>query len=568
MQETESDKTVSANNGILCPNCGAANRSGARFCVACGRQLLAAPTISLAPTAQPTIVLAPAALAADALQSPDLATLGSATLNLNSSGSEAPLPEGALVADRYRIGPRLDAPSGAFAYRAEDTGAAPYGPDCIIKESADTALVAPELAVRAVVGRGDGLRPPYDAFALVPGDGAPRTFVVLAGGRPFDELPWPVEVSSALEQGAALARGVAAVHAAGLAFGPLDDRRVFGDERGLYLADFAGCCPGSPAAYARDVRALAALAHRMLTGGNDLSTNAPAPLGRLARIAHGQVSVSAAALAEFLSAELARIGRPQSFDLRAARRSDVGRLRELNEDSLLALELITGNNSISRSLGLYVIADGMGGHEGGEVASGLLVQAIAREAAGLLAAVAAETAVDAGAWLDAAIQAANAAVFERAHATGVDMGTTVVAALVAGNEVTIAHVGDSRAYCVRPATIELLTTDHSLVESMIASNQITREEARHHPQANVIYRTIGDKLPVAVDLQHTTLGDRDHLLLCSDGLNGMVSDKVIEQLVLAADSPQAACDALVNAANEAGGEDNITVIVIRVEPLD
>ena len=109
--------------------------------------------------------------------------------------------------------------------------------------------------------------------------------------------------------------------------------------------------------------------------------------------------------------------------------------------------------------------------------------------------------------------------------------------------------------------------DHSLVESLVASNQITREEARHHPQSNVIYRTIGDKRQVTVDLDLVTLAPGDSLLLCSDGLSGMVTDDALQRLVVAAPSPQAACEALIEAANHAGGDDNITAIVIRAEAL-
>ena len=132
-------------------------------------------------------------------------------------------------------------------------------------------------------------------------------------------------------------------------------------------------------------------------------------------------------------------------------------------------------------------------------------------------------------------------------------GGGVFAALMAGNEAYIAHVGDSRAYRINDAGIEQITVDHSLVESLVASNQITREEARHHPQSNVIYRTIGDKRQVTVDLDLVTLAPGDSLLLCSDGLSGMLTDDQLQHLVATAASPQAACDALIDAANRAGG---------------
>jgi protein phosphatase len=128
----------------------------------------------------------------------------------------------------------------------------------------------------------------------------------------------------------------------------------------------------------------------------------------------------------------------------------------------------------------------------------------------------------------------------------------------------VAHIGDSRAYLINSQGIRRLTIDHSLVERLIATNQISREEARLHPQRNVIYRTIGDKAGVDVEVSSHSLEVGDHLLLCSDGLSGMVDDAAMQHAVLAAASPQAACDALIRAANDAGGEDNISVIIVKI----
>jgi protein phosphatase len=378
-----------------------------------------------------------------------------------------------------------------------------------------------------------------------------------------------VEPAAALNRAAPLARGLAAVHAAGLAFGSLDGR-VQGDGD-LFLADFAAVGPGSATAYEADVRSLAGLVYRMLTGRAEVTPGVAAPLAdRLASLMQGRATTNAADLAALLSSRAAGLRRPESLDLRVGRRTDVGQLRELNEDSLLTLDLVWSNKSISRPVGLFVVADGMGGHEGGEIASGLLVRAVAQHATSELlprTTAAGGEPMDYGAWLTAAIQAGNVEVFDRSQTAGNDMGTTVVAALVAGNEAYVAHVGDSRAYRINAAGIEQITVDHSLVESLVASNQITREEARHHPQSNVIYRTIGDKRQVTVDLDLVTLAPGDSLLLCSDGLSGMVTDDDLQRLVATAPSPQAACDALIDAANRAGGEDNITAIIIRAEAL-
>ncbi len=254
-----------------------------------------------------------------------------------------------------------------------------------------------------------------------------------------------------------------------------------------------------------------------------------------------------------------------SLDVRVGRQTDVGRLRETNEDSLLVLEGVWNNRSVSRPVGLFVVADGIGGNEGGEIASGMLVSSLARRAAELLPALlATDESFDGRAWLTGAIQAGNDEIYEWAHEAGYEMGTTVVAVLLRGDQALIAHVGDSRVYLINAARIEQLTVDHSLVESLVIAHQISREEARAHPNANVIYRTVGDQPNVVVDLRAARLMPGDRLLLCSDGLSGMITDALIHELVLTAPSPQAACDTLVEAANQAGGEDNCTVILVEL----
>ena len=143
------------------------------------------------------------------------------------------------------------------------------------------------------------------------------------------------------------------------------------------------------------------------------------------------------------------------------------------------------------------------------------------------------------------------------------MGTTVVMALFVGDTATIANVGDSRAYRLGSQCIEQVTTDHSLVERLVATGQITQEEAIDHPQSNVIYRVVGDKTRIDVDLCELRLALGEGLLLCSDGLSGMVPDEQIWQIWRASTSPQEACDRLVDAANHAGGEDNISVVIVQ-----
>lgn len=245
-------------------------------------------------------------------------------------------------------------------------------------------------------------------------------------------------------------------------------------------------------------------------------------------------------------------------------RSDVGRQRRQNEDSLLVFTFAR----LPYVWNILIVADGMGGHEHGEIASRLLTDVVARRLAReWLNGDGDQTLdlIDHQALLDESIKAGNRAVYDHAQKTGTDMGTTVVAALVAGNDAYIAHVGDSRAYLIDEGGIYRITTDHSLVEQLIAAGEITRQQARHHPHAHVILRTIGDGPDVEVEHNRVRLDQGSRLLLCSDGLTGMVSDERIQAIVLAASSPQAACDMLVTEANQAGGEDNISVITIWPE---
>jgi len=221
--------------------------------------------------------------------------------------------------------------------------------------------------------------------------------------------------------------------------------------------------------------------------------------------------------------------------------------------------------SASLPVGLYVVADGMGGHEVGDVASRRAVEAVAQQA---VAEVLAQATLggplpDARQWLAAAAQNANRVVHDQRKAAGTDMGTTLVMALLVGSTATVANVGDSRAYLLKDDSIVQITTDHSLVERLVATGQITPEEAVDHPQRNIIYRVIGDKPRVEVDLFEQLLAPAEALLLCSDGLSAMVPDERIWQVWRSSVSPQDACDRLVEAANDAGGEDNITVVIVQ-----
>ncbi len=253
--------------------------------------------------------------------------------------------------------------------------------------------------------------------------------------------------------------------------------------------------------------------------------------------------------------------RPPNIGWRIAGLTDVGLKRDLNEDSLLMVEAVMPDHT---PYGLYVVADGLGGHQGGEVASQLTIDAILSHFTQQPPASAAGPCDD---WLKAAAMAANLAVL--GHQTDLDqakkMGSTVVMALVMAGQAHIANVGDSRAYHLSHNSIQQVSVDHSLVERLVQIGQLTRDEARTHKNRNVLYNSIGDKPEMEVSTYHIDLQPGDWLLLCSDGLSGMITDEEILDISRAYANPAVACTELVRAAKAAGGTDNITVIIVQMD---
>jgi serine/threonine protein phosphatase PrpC len=237
--------------------------------------------------------------------------------------------------------------------------------------------------------------------------------------------------------------------------------------------------------------------------------------------------------------------------MKVAARTDIGRLRKNNEDALW----------VDEPLGLLIVADGMGGHAGGEVASTAAVEAIAVYVREHLAG--SEAVDQEAALLQAAVRTADEAIWNtaRAHRELQDMGTTVVLALCRGNQVHIAHVGDSRAYLLRHGELRQLTEDHSVVARLIKAGQLTPARARSHPLRHQITRYLGNRQAVA-ELRCVTWWPGDYLLLCSDGLTNMLEDHHLKELILQSGTDvQAACEALIARANANGGEDNISVVL-------
>jgi protein phosphatase len=247
------------------------------------------------------------------------------------------------------------------------------------------------------------------------------------------------------------------------------------------------------------------------------------------------------------------------FRLVVGQRTDVGRKRTVNEDCLGLL--VPPDPALRAQQGaLFIVADGMGGHAKGEVASALAVSTI-------LTVYQQHPAPSPSERLLTAVREANAAIWDEAsrQVDQAGMGTTVVCALVVGQDLLVTNAGDSRAYLVRAHHAHQLTRDHSWVGEMVAAGKLTAAEARRHKMRNVITRCLGGRPDLEVPLyprQHLAPGDV--LVLCTDGLWGCVADQEIADIVSVQDPPEAA-DRLVALANERGGPDNITVIVVRIE---
>jgi serine/threonine protein phosphatase PrpC len=246
----------------------------------------------------------------------------------------------------------------------------------------------------------------------------------------------------------------------------------------------------------------------------------------------------------------------QAVRITFAKLTDVGRHRGHNEDYVDAFSPPDPDQRRQKGR-LFIVADGMGGHQAGEVASKSAVQTVSHE-------YYADPDPNVAASLVRAVKKANALIHQRAQEaiSQAGMGTTLIAAVVRGDELLLANVGDSRAYLLRNGSLKQVTRDHSFVEEQIRAGILTREEARSHPQRNVITRALGAKPEVDVDTYGGTLTPGDTLLLCTDGLSEPVRDEDIAR-VLKRHAPQEAVSRLIALANEGGGSDNVTALVVR-----
>ena len=233
--------------------------------------------------------------------------------------------------------------------------------------------------------------------------------------------------------------------------------------------------------------------------------------------------------------------------------TSVGRKRKNNQDTVGVYRNQSG-------VTLAIVADGMGGHQAGDTASYLAVTGLGEVWEQTMLTQKDEVCD----WLVEHIQEENARIFDKGstHPEMFGMGTTIVSTVILENELILAHVGDSRAYIVRDSDIKQLTDDHSLVNELIKTGEISAEMAANHPKKNILVRSIGVPGEVDVDISSVTCQSKDMILLCSDGLTNMLTNEEIKQVVLNGQPLPSRVNELIEQANEAGGTDNITVLLI------
>ena len=405
--------------------------------------------------------------------------------------------------------------------------------------------------------------------------------------RYLSELSGTQDVVRVLRWGQRLARGLLALHHFNILFDSVDADHVGFIEAGAVWVDFSAVkllpstAPLGSAEndFKQDFIDLALLLWKTLTDQDEYDAAAPVS-PRIKRLFSGWLSedeptpnprewveaLEQLSIQPFDSDQIIH-----SIDLRSGRATTVGQVRKINEDSLLVIEMAGSHRSQSRALGLYVIADGMGGHAAGDVASGLAISNLARRAQADLFAEAVFTELtsdDISAWLQRAVREVNEVIYDRRQQTRSNLGTTLVMAVVNGDQAFIANVGDSRAYRLSGEELVQITTDHSLIEQLVASRHVTPEEAQHHPQRSIIYKSLGERSEIEPDIELVSLEAYDSLLFCSDGLNSMIADEEIQEILTSNTVPQEAANQLVAAADEAGGQDNITVLVVTVIPIE
>src|SRR5215207_6885411 len=595
----------------ICSSCGATNREDARFCYQCAARIMRdlpspADQAWLAAT-----LTAKLAAPSEAPTQPQRSI--NTTKTASTTQAEAPLTEDRGAPMDQPQPPKMEPPTPLFAERYEIVAQQDEQVEAIDRQPwkrcwacGATSNEAGELFCTECGANLDGRR--YHGqlhageptgLALVPiianpalRDALPpiwdqalqedQTLTLIADSGRTPVAP-PLEEIQALYIGRGLAHLLHGLHAADLALGPINvnDVELTAAEQPR-LRDAPGLhriAPDAAADKGEDLRALASLLEaltstprttRRLTEEQATEIIELPGLGDVLRELRTGAIADAGVLAGRLDDLIAERTEPAPLWVRIGAASHAGMIRELDEDSLLTLDLRTVQNSNGRSWGLFIVADGMGGHAAGEVASGLAIRGATEVvlSAYLTPTLDANTPYDEAELKEIvrkAILQGNQYVLNEARARGNDMGTTITMALVAGDRAVIGNVGDSRTYLYRDGKLRRISKDHSLVMRLVELGQITEEDVYTHPQRNAVLRSLGDKPEVEVDLFTERLRPGDALFLCCDGQWEMTHDPQMAEIIAANDDPQAACAALIAAGNAAGGDDNITSVLVKFE---
>lgn len=238
--------------------------------------------------------------------------------------------------------------------------------------------------------------------------------------------------------------------------------------------------------------------------------------------------------------------------------SDVGKMRKINQDSYYLSE--------NTSLPLFVVADGMGGHNAGEIASSVAIK-IVKKCLDTKYELIISNELDVTTFIEETLKLSNKEIYKmgKSNIEYNGMGTTITIGCIKDDKLYIGHIGDSRAYIINKQKFMQITQDHSLVAELVKNGSISEDEATNHPQKNVITRALGTDIDVKVDISEYKLERNDIILLCTDGLTNMVSENIIKEIIMSCDDLQKACETLIENANKNGGKDNSTVMLIKVE---
>ncbi len=473
----------------------------------------------------------------------------------------ADLPRGALVNHRFQILRALETQPHLNTYLALDETT---GRECVLFESDDPHHYQAERRVLEADVSHPALIEIYDVCTISFGD---HTRAYLAHEYPLMPVsPGNVRAMTVLQWGVQLADALVQLHRKGLAHNDIQPHHLYLANHQIKLGGWAQLTDASHAREIQDIVDLArTLQTLMIPPERDAPRFAPV-IAQLFTRALAREYSNARAFQIDLQQILDHLRHPPKLTTVVGRLSDVGMRREIDEDALLTLETIHLTQNADQLIGLYAVADGMGGAAAGEIASRMVIETLANSLLQhLFMATLRAPEHDYASILRAAIEQANRAVLEARTRAHNDMGSTVVAALVVDSRAYIANVGDSRAYLITPDRIVQLTRDHSFAQALAESGAISAEEARRHPQRNYILRNIGDKPQLEVDLFEVSIEAGQSLLLCCDGLWEMVRDEQMRDIVNRHPNPQEACRALIRLANHNGGTDNITCLIVRFE---